>query len=125
MHVFFNTHIPRKVQICRTAELEFLFCLTRQSNVIPEPGSRDGLVPALEELVKQDVDLIFSVSTQATLSAHKVVGGTDIPVVFSPMYAPVESGVVESIRKPGGNLTGVRVGGPGNVPVRRRQPNSA
>lgn len=34
------------------------------------------------------------------------------------MYDPVNSGVVANLRAPGGNLTGVRDGAPGNVPER-------
>ena len=74
-------------------------------------GSVDALGPAAQKLMEEDLDLIFSLTTPATLAAKQAVEGTDIPVVFVPVYDPVASGVVESLVRPGGNLTGVRGGG--------------
>jgi putative ABC transport system substrate-binding protein len=71
----------------------------------PQAGEREA-----ESLVAQDVDLIFTMGTQATLQAKQAVEGTDVPVVFAPVLNPVEEGVVESISHPGGNVTGVQMG---------------
>jgi putative ABC transport system substrate-binding protein len=71
----------------------------------PQAGEREA-----ESLVAQDVDLIFTIGTQATLQAKQAVAGTDVPVVFAPVINPVEEGVVESIRQPGGNVTGIQSG---------------
>jgi putative ABC transport system substrate-binding protein len=38
------------------------------------------------------------------------VEGTNIPVVFAPVINPVREGAVESITRPGGNVTGVQNG---------------
>jgi putative ABC transport system substrate-binding protein len=64
----------------------------------------------IESLLAQDVDLIFTIGTLPTLRAKQAVEGTDIPVVFAPVINPVEEGVVESIRHPGGNVTGIQNG---------------
>jgi len=76
-------------------------------------GSADALDPAIQKLVEAEVDLIFALSTPATLKAKKAVGGTDIPLVFAPVSDPVGSGVVADLRNPGGNLTGIKAGGSG------------
>jgi putative ABC transport system substrate-binding protein len=64
----------------------------------------------IESLLAQDVDLLFTMGTLPTLRAKQAVKGTDIAVVFAPLINPVEEGVVESIRHPGGNVTGVQNG---------------
>ena len=55
-------------------------------------------------------DLIFSITTPATKMLRELTAETGIPVVFI-VYDPVGSGVVESLVRPGGNLTGVRLSG--------------
>ena len=74
-------------------------------------GSIEALDPAVQDLIAQDIDLILALSTPATLQAKQAVAGTDMPVVFAPVNDPVQAGVVDSLRNPGGNLTGIRVGG--------------
>lgn len=74
-------------------------------------GSIKSLRPAIQRLIEAKVDLIFSASTPATIQAKHAVEGTGIPVVFAPVNDPVRSGVVDSLRNPGGNLTGIKVSG--------------
>ena len=74
-------------------------------------NSIDGLGAAVDKLLEEDVDLLFAVSTPAALAAQNAVAGTDIPVLFAPINDPVASGLVESLAQPGGNLTGIQVGG--------------
>ena len=57
--------------------------------------------------LKSGVDLIFAMSTPATLVAKEVTADNRIPVVFGPVSNPVESGIVKSLKQPGGNITGV------------------
>jgi putative ABC transport system substrate-binding protein len=66
-----------------------------------------ALGPAIQELIEAKVDLIFSASTPATIQAHQSTEGTGIPVVFGPVNDPVKSGIVGSLRNPGGMVTGV------------------
>ncbi|MBE7556499.1 MAG: ABC transporter substrate-binding protein [Anaerolineales bacterium] len=71
----------------------------------------------LQKFVADKVDLIVVFPTEATLEAKAATQGTDIPVVFT--FALIEGmGIVDSVREPGGNITGVRYPGP-DVAVKR------
>jgi putative ABC transport system substrate-binding protein len=71
----------------------------------------------LQKFVEDDVDLIFVFPTEATMEAKAATEGTDIPVVFS--FALIEGmGIVDNVREPGGNITGVRYPGP-DIAVKR------
>jgi putative ABC transport system substrate-binding protein len=63
----------------------------------------------IESLLAQDVDLLFTLGTVPVSRAKQAVEGTDIPVIFAPVVNPVGEGVVESIRHPGGNVTGIQL----------------
>ncbi len=64
----------------------------------------------LQKFVDDDVDLIVSFPTEATIEAKNITEGTDIPVVFT--FAFIEGlGIVDTIQAPGGNVTGVRYPG--------------
>lgn len=70
-----------------------------------------GYQAALQQFVAEEVDLILVYPTEAAQEAKIATEGTGIPVVFS--FAFVEdTGLIESIRSPGGNMTGVRYPGP-------------
>ncbi len=70
-----------------------------------------GVERAVSKLVEDRVDLIFAFPTEPALAAKSAVEGTDIPVVFA--MAGIEGdNLVESISRPGGNITGVRYPGP-------------
>jgi putative tryptophan/tyrosine transport system substrate-binding protein len=71
------------------------------------PVATDKLDELAQNLVKAKVDLILSITTRPTQAAQKATAGTDIPVVFIPVTNPVEAGIVNSLTKPGGNITGV------------------
>jgi putative ABC transport system substrate-binding protein len=62
----------------------------------------------IENLLTQDVDLLFTMGNPTTLAARQAVEGTGIPVIFAPVVNPVGDGMVESIAYPGGNLTGIQ-----------------
>jgi putative ABC transport system substrate-binding protein len=77
----------------------------------------EGVKRAAKKFVADKVDLIFAITTDPALVAKKAVQGTDIPVVFA--NASIEwNDLVESVRKPGGNITGVRFPGPDLVAKR-------
>ncbi|MBI5960746.1 MAG: ABC transporter substrate-binding protein [Chloroflexi bacterium] len=61
-----------------------------------------------QKFVEDKVDLIFTTANTAAAAARTATEGTDIPVVFTFVVAPVETRVVTDLTRPGGNLTGVR-----------------
>jgi putative tryptophan/tyrosine transport system substrate-binding protein len=60
---------------------------------------------AAAELVRQRVDIIVASGTPSVLPARDAAGQT--PVVFVAAIDPVASGLVASLARPGGNITGV------------------
>src|SRR5207302_148653 len=67
---------------------------------------RNGRYPRLAaELTGLNVDLIVARGTPATLAAKNARG--KIPVVTAPVADPVETGLVASLERPGGNVTGL------------------
>jgi putative tryptophan/tyrosine transport system substrate-binding protein len=64
----------------------------------------------VKRLVDQKVDLFLTLGILTTLAAKKATAGTAIPVVFAPSLNPVQEGIVESLSRPGGNVTGIQNG---------------
>jgi putative ABC transport system substrate-binding protein len=65
----------------------------------------------LQQFVADEVDLIYAFPTQAAKEAKAATEGTDIPVLFS--ISNIENtDLVNDVREPGGNITGVRYPGP-------------
>lgn len=62
----------------------------------------------LKKILAQDLDLLLVVGQEVTTQAKLLVEGAELPILFSGTAWPVESGFVESISHPGGNMTGVR-----------------
>lgn len=76
-------------------------------------GDPVGEKRVAEKFVRDKVDLIFAFPTNTALTAKTATRGTDIPVVFA--IAGLEGNdLVESVPKPGDNITGVRFSGPDN-----------
>jgi putative ABC transport system substrate-binding protein len=71
----------------------------------------------VKKFVHDKVDLIFSFPTEASVTAKEAAQGTDISVVFA--NAQIEgTNLVESVRQPGGHITGVRFPGVDNNVMR-------
>jgi len=67
---------------------------------------RDDRFPALaNELVRSKVDLIVTRGTPAALAAKNAT--TTIPLIITGVGDPVGQGVVASLGRPGGNITGL------------------
>jgi putative ABC transport system substrate-binding protein len=75
--------------------------------ITENPEQRDA---AAQKLVAEKVDLIVAFGSPSTQAAQKATAGTDIPVLFLPVVDPVQAGFVQSLRSPGGNMTGITVG---------------
>jgi putative ABC transport system substrate-binding protein len=67
-------------------------------------GLPDQLQTHVAELVASRPEAILVNSTPATTALHRAT--RTIPIVFAQMIDPVAAGVVESLAKPGGNITG-------------------
>lgn len=68
-------------------------------------GDPVSTATAAAELVKAGVDVIFTSNESATLAAKKAT--QRIPIVFTLVGDPVQTGVVASLGQPGGNVTGI------------------
>ncbi len=64
----------------------------------------------LKKFVDEKVDLIYTFPTEPALAAKAATQGTQIPVVFASAVLE-ENHLVDSVRAPGGNITGVRFPG--------------
>ena len=60
---------------------------------------------AAAELVRRRVDILLASGTPSVLPARDAAG--QIPVVFVATFDPVATGLVESLSRPGGNITGM------------------
>jgi putative tryptophan/tyrosine transport system substrate-binding protein len=68
-------------------------------------GRVERLLPLAEELVKRKVDLIVTTDTPSTRAAQQATAM--IPLVMVNVIDPVGSGFVDSLARPGGNITGL------------------
>jgi putative tryptophan/tyrosine transport system substrate-binding protein len=73
-------------------------------------SNADRLRQGAEELVKREVDVIIAFSTTAARPAKAAT--SRIPIVAVAMADPVEDGLVASLSRPGGNVTGTTFLGP-------------
>jgi putative ABC transport system substrate-binding protein len=68
-------------------------------------GSTALLISLARELVALNVDVIVGFQTPAVAAAKAAT--TTVPIVMCPAADPVGNGFVESLARPGGNITGV------------------
>ena len=71
-------------------------------------GKLDELPRPVTELLQARVDLIVTVGTPAARSAQQATA--TIPIIFSLAADPVAAGLVATMARPGGNLTGFAQG---------------
>jgi putative ABC transport system substrate-binding protein len=80
-----------------------------QTLTIEARDQAKGEVSALvAELLALPVDLLVTTGTAATTAARRAT--ETIPIVFESVGNPVEVGLVASLARPGGNVTGVSTG---------------
>jgi putative ABC transport system substrate-binding protein len=69
-------------------------------------GRLDRITALADELIRRKVEVIATVGGSSVAKAAKATG-TAIPIVFALGSDPVEDGLVASMNRPGGNVTGV------------------
>src|SRR5262245_18448226 len=73
-------------------------------------GRNDRFAESAAELVRLKVDVILTHNTPPLLAAKEAT--SVIPIVFASAGDPVGTGVVASLARPGGNVTGLSAGSP-------------
>ena len=68
-------------------------------------GRNERYVESAAEFVRLKVDVIVTVATPPTLAAKEATAV--IPIVFAAASDPVGTGIVASLARPGGNVTGL------------------
>ena len=68
-------------------------------------GRNDRLPALAQELLQRKVDVIVAVNTPAAQAAKNAT--RTVPVVMMRVADPVKSGLVPSLARPGGNVTGL------------------
>jgi putative tryptophan/tyrosine transport system substrate-binding protein len=76
-------------------------------------GRYERLPELAAELVRSKPDLIVAATSPPARAAMDAT--SHIPIVFSFVSHPVEIGLVSSLARPGGNVTGVAAGTPGTL----------
>ena len=72
-------------------------------------GRSERAAEIAAEFVRQKVDVIVTGGTEYVLTAKQVT--SVIPIVFSNVGDPVDSGLVAGLARPGGNVTGLSIQG--------------
>src|SRR6185437_1775954 len=68
-------------------------------------GRNDRYTDITNDFVRQQVDVIVTYGTPPTQAAKKATAS--IPIVFAAAADPVATGLVKSLARPGGNITGL------------------
>src|SRR5262245_44658658 len=70
-------------------------------------GQYDRLPERAADFARRRVNVIVATSTPAALAAKAAT--STVPIVFSVGVDPVEAGLISSLSRPGGNLTGASI----------------
>jgi putative tryptophan/tyrosine transport system substrate-binding protein len=82
-------------------------------------GQYDRFPEIFTELVARKVDVIITVSNDATAVAKRITN--TIPIVMASSQDPVGNGLVASLARPGGNVTGITVHTGAEIDAKRLQ----
>lgn len=69
-------------------------------------GDNNVAFDIAKEFVNDNVNLIFAITTPTAQICANEIKGTKMPMVFGAVTNPVAAGLVNSLEKPGGNITG-------------------
>src|SRR5579871_2755839 len=73
-------------------------------------GTSEGLAAMAAELASLKVDIIVAFASPAARAAQRAT--TTVPIVVGSVGDPVQDGLVASLSRPGGNITGTTFLGP-------------
>jgi putative ABC transport system substrate-binding protein len=90
----------------RSGLRELGYVETQDYVFVPRCAVREGeeMLSAARDLVEQDVDVVVVGSNELAEALKKAT--TTVPVVFVAVADPEEAGLVASLARPGGNITG-------------------
>ena len=80
------------------------------------PGKNELLPELIADLVRTGVEVIVAGPVDSMLAAKKIT--SHVPIIMTPSGDPVVMGVVESLIRPGGNVTGITEMAPQLTPRR-------
>lgn len=82
-------------------------------------GRLDRMPAIAREVVAQKPDVIVAISAVSIKSAREAT--SSIPIVFFGNFDPVREGFVQSLAKPGGNVTGVVIAPDGTLAAKKME----
>jgi putative ABC transport system substrate-binding protein len=92
-------------------------------NIVLEPRSAEGKFERFPEIMRElvliNVDAIVTVANPMTQAAKDVT--RTVPVIMAYSVSPVEHGVVQSLGRPGGNVTGLTMNVGSEIPGKQLQ----
>src|SRR5580704_8383771 len=105
-HVATPAQRPDRIAAFRRGLRETGYIEGQNVAIVSWSTDQNDRLPALvEDLVGRQVTVLFAQGNYA-IRAAKAATST-IPIVFSGGFDPVELGIVTSLNRPGGNITGV------------------
>lgn len=76
-------------------------------------GRPERFSELLADLIRRKVDVLVVGSSQGVVAAKKAT--STVPIVFAGIIDPIASGLVSSLARPGGNITGATFGAGGSA----------
>ncbi|MDH4321005.1 MAG: ABC transporter substrate-binding protein [Desulfobulbaceae bacterium] len=75
------------------------------------PTPPEKVVDRLISLKGQNIDLLYTITSPVTRKAYEIFKDSGTPIVFGPVFSPLEAGLTTSLLKPDKNMTGVMIRG--------------
>ena len=96
---------PKRLEVFRQGLTELGYVEGKNIRVVYREAVLDAEYDGvLAELVSRKLDIILAANVAATVAAAKATSA--IPIVMLAVFDPVGIGVVESLERPGRNVTG-------------------